>query len=610
MTRRRVNGYCCKKFKANNRIPITWVMGWLLISVMVTLGGCAGVRHITRDGSQPADMVIVNGRIFTSGEHQSEAEAMAVTDGRITYVGSSSGIADFVGADTRIIDARNRRITPGFVDSHCHTLWIGALLYLMPDNLFACENFEDISQAVLNWESTHPSHPFIGGIGWRMDQVPGGRPRKETLDAVIKDRPVILMSYSGQGGWMNTLAVTMFQQRNPEALERLKPVRDEDGELTGEFQHFHAINFMDYFTWEEFGEETQEGMMKAMTKVLDEAASVGVTAVHDVQIYPEFVPLLLSFRDRNGFQKVRAQCAYYVDPHQLSDEEQFKQNLTWWKTLGETESGPTLIFGRSLKLYIDGTPDNHTSLFFEPYLNDPDNYGDPVWSQEEFNRLLEIIDGMELQACTHSCGDAGANRVINAYEHAQLVNGRRDSRHRLEHCEFPKADDIQRMARLGITAAMQPCHFFGDKMAETGLGNERMQRFMPWRSLEKAGVTIGFGSDWCNSPLNPFYGLILCSKRFNYKGKTDWGIEEKISVENAIRHWTIGSARVMFMDEDIGSLEVGKFADFVMFNTDPLKVDSLWFLLTHDMELGKLENFVDLTVLGGNIVYQKPDVRL
>ncbi len=580
-----------------------------LAAILFSITGCAGTRHFERTGSRPSDLAVVNARIFTSNDRQPQAEAMAVKAGRIVYVGDNAGLADHVGPATRIINARKRRVTPGFIDSHCHVLWIGALLYLMPDNLFACQTFEDIRRTIVDWAERNPGHPFVGGIGWRMDQVPGGVPTRQILDEIIGDRPVILMSYSGQSGWLNSMALELFSQRNAEALERLKPVRDESGELTGECTHFHAINFMDFFTLEEWGPEIKAGLMNAISKVIDEAASVGVTAVHDMQIYPEFIPLLLEFRERGGLEKTRARCALYIDPYQLRDEDSFKSRMDWWKELGEKESDPHLLLGSSLKLYIDGCPDNRTSYFFEPYIGDPKTCGDPVWTQDEFDKVIGIVDAMGLQACTHACGDAGINRVINSYELARRQNGGRDSRHRIEHCEFPTHADIERMGRLGITAAMQPCHYFGDPMVESGLGHERMQGFMPWRSLQQAGVTIGFGSDWCNSPLNPFYGLLLASKRFNYKGRTDWGAGERITIADAVRHWTIGSAETMFMDKDIGSIEVGKLADFVMFNTDPLKADSLWFLLTHELELGKLDDFVDLTVLGGKIVYRRPDAR-
>jgi hypothetical protein len=562
-------------------------------------------RWFAPTGTRPADVVVFNARIFTSSENPGEAEALAAKEGRIVYVGDHSGVADFAGPNTTMINGRGRFVTPGFVDNHCHPLWIGGIGYLMPNNLYACRNQEDIKAAVRQRAEDHPTLPFIGGIGWRMDQLPAG-PRKDILDTVVPDRPVILMSYSGQCGWLNSTAVRLLEQRNRLAFEELGPVRDpQTGECTGECRHFHAVNFLDYFTWNDLGATTEEGIMSAMTKTLEEALACGVTTMNDVQIYPQFVPLLLKFRDRGGLAKVRVRGSYYVGHARLQDETKLKADLAWWKETGARESDPHLILGDSLKFYIDGTADNQTAFLFEPYASNPSALGEPVWTQEEFNRVIEIVDAAGLQACTHACGDAGIHRAINAYEHARAVNGPRDARHRLDHCVLPTPADQNRMAQLGIHAAMQPAHFYGDAMIEQALGPERMNRFMPWRSLEQAGVTISFGSDWCVAPMNPVYGLLISGLRLNYKNDTDWGPGEFISIENGIRHWTRDSARALFMDRDIGSIEVGKYADVVVFNIDLRQIASPEFLLSHEIALGKLEGFVDLTVVGGTTVYRR-----
>jgi predicted amidohydrolase YtcJ len=272
--------------------------------------------------------------------------------------------------------------------------------------------------------------------------------------------------------------------------------------------------------------------------------------------------------------------------------------------MGASSDG-RLTLGESVKFYIDGTSGNHTAFFLEPYADDPGEHGKPDWTQEAFDRVIELVDGVGLQALTHACGDAGVRRVINSYERARGINEERDSRHRIEHCQFPTTPDRERISRPGILAAVQPAHFFGDETAEKTLGPERLKWFCPWRSLEKDGIPVSFGSDWCNSPLNPMYGLLTAATRMNFRGKKDWGPGEKISLESGIRHWTIDSARALGMDEEIGSLEVGKSADFVLFNTSPLKIASWWFLLTHEIDIGTLDDFVDMTVVGGSVVYEK-----
>ncbi|MHB8896430.1 MAG: amidohydrolase, partial [Candidatus Geothermincolia bacterium] len=371
-------------------------------------------------------------------------------------------------------------------------------------------------------------------------------------------------------------------------------------------RHFHEIDPFLFFTRDELGADVTANMKEKMRETLDEAVSVGVTTMDDVQIYRSFVPILLEFREEGGLDKTRLRCCYYVGHSALQDEDALRGDLEWWKELGPSESSPHLLFGKGLKFYIDGISGNFTAFMLEPYPDRPGDYGDPVWTQEDFDRVIEIADSMGLQTCTHACGDAGVRRVISSCEHAQSVNGKRDSRHRVEHASLITPEDQDRMAQLGVYAAMQPAHFFAaDETYERTIGLARMNEQMPWRSLEKKGVNLCFGSDWCNSPLNPVYGLLLAATRMNFRMETNWAPEEKITLENAIRHWTIDSARALFMEEEIGSIEVGKRADFVLFTQNLLKIASPLFLLTHKIELGALDGFVDTTVVQGNVVYRK-----
>lgn len=586
------------------RIRSRFLVRLLAAGAWAWTAGCATVPRFDRTGAHPADWVVVGADILTSDVRNPRADSLAVKDGRIAYVGPRAGIADFVGPDTEVVAGRGRLVTPGFVENHCHVLWIGGMCYLQPPELFACETQDDVLAWVRKRAEDHPRLPLIGGIGWRMNQLPDG-PRREILDAVVPDRPVMLMSYSGQGGWLNSKAIERMETRNPEAFERLSPVRDAAGRCTGECLHYHVVNFLDYFTWEELGPEVEEGVMDAMEKTIAEAQSYGITTFHDVQIYPQFIPLILKFRDRGGLDGCRVRGAYFVGHDRLADEKRLAKDLRAWKKLRKTESDDHLVLGESIKFYIDGTADNRTLFLQEPYSNDPTTCGRPDWPAEEFNRVVALVDKLGLQACTHACGDAGARRVIDAYEYALQTNGFRDARHAIEHCEMALPEDWPRMARLGIVASMQPQHFFGDEMVENGLGPERLQWRMAWNSLEKAGVRVSFGTDWAAGPFNPAYGLLIAATRLNYKFKTDWGPDEAIPVETGIRHWTIDSAYNLFMEDEIGSLEVGKRADLVVFNTDLRKMPTLWFLLTHDVGLGTLDDFVDLTMVDGEDVYVK-----
>jgi len=558
-----------------------------------------GGPEYKRSGKNPADIVVINADIITCDSKNPRAEAVAIKDKRFTYVGDTEGVTDFVGPGTKVIDAKGKQVTPGFIDNHCHVMWIGGLTGVMTTDLYKCGSPEELGIFLNKYSDEMPDQPLLMGVGWNYYYLPGGLPDKSMLDELIDNRPVVLMSSGGQSGWANSKAWELMQTRNPEAFNRLSPSPDHPGL----FLHFHSFNPMNYLDDNQIP-LVQNDMMGAIQRTLDEALSFGVTTMNDVQLYRPFAPTLFDFRQRGGLKDARVRCSFYVDRHDIENEARLIEDLKWWKGLAG-ESDEHLVLGDSLKFYIDGVPPNRTALMLEPYSDDPSTCGVADWTQENFDRVIEIIDGMKLQACTHGVGDAGIRRVINSYERALKLNGQREARHRVEHCELPTADDQQRMADLGIYAAMQPTHYYGDKASQAALGEERLKRFMPWRSLEKRGIEVSFGSDWCAGPINPVYGLLIAGTRMDYTGDTDRSPEESVELEDAIKHWTIGSAKALMMGKDLGSIEVGKFGDLAIFSENLLKMTSWWFLLTHELDLGAMDDFVDLTMVDGRIVYRK-----
>jgi predicted amidohydrolase YtcJ len=583
----------------------TWIPALLALFAggLLSIWGLGGASKIRRDGSNPADLAVMNARIFTSDDDNPWAEAVAVKDERITYVGDNEGIADYVGPNTRVIDARKNMMVPGFIDNHCHHLWIGAINAFMP-LLYEAKSVDGVKEIIRDFAAEHPDYPFIMGVGWMYDYIPGRFPTKEMADEILDDRPLLMMSYGGESGWLNSLAFERVK-RYPDVLKQFPLHVDETGKETGVLFKFYAVNPFDFYDEGELPDNLKEPMFAAMTDNINEALKFGITTINDVQLYKRFIPDLLEFRDRGLLNGIRARGSYYISHVALEDEDNLINELKEWKELGEKSSDDRLNLGESVKIYIEGVSVNYTSLMLEPYADKPGEYGEALWTQEDFDRVMEIVDGMGLQACTHACGDGGVRRVINGYERIIKANSARDARHRVDHCELITAEDMKRMAELELYAAMQPCQFYGDETTESVLGDERLRRRQPWRSLEKAGVNVSFGSDWCAGPMNPIYGFLVAGLRLNYHLNDEWGADEKVSVENIIKHYTIDSAKALHMEDDIGSIEVGKFGDFVLFSIDLFDLTSWWFLLTHDLELGAMDDFVLFTVSGGEIVYHK-----
>jgi len=563
-----------------------------------------GKQELPRTGTNPAEVVLLNGRVLTCDGESRKAEAFAVKDGRFVFVGSDAEIADYVGPDTEIIDAKDRVVTPGFIDSHCHILWVGALEPLLSQAHYTCNTFEEMADAVREHADKNPDLPFIFVMGWNHDKVPGGVPTASQLDEVIADRPVILWSDSAHCGWVNTVALELMQERNPEAFEQLLPVRDESGKPTGEFLTFWFVEPFFFFTEEELGKDLQERMLQGMRNAIDMALSLGVTGYDDVMIHRSFMPLVFEFKKRGGFERSRCRGTFYINHHMPGDMEELRSYLEYWKGLNEKESDEHFVLGTSIKMGTDGVSPNHTAFMLEPYSDRPDYKGEPSWKQEDFLAVVKLAHALGLQIATHATGDAAIRAAIDGYEEV-ASDGRLSLPHRVDHCSSPTREDITRMARLGVTAAMQPAHLWSSETGEKALGPDRMKGTMPFLSMEEAGVHLSFGSDWCAGPINPMYGLFLAATRLNFRMKA-WAPEEKISIESSIAHWTRGSAEDILMGEVLGSIEAGKLADFVVFNTDPLKLDSWWFMLTRKMELGVLDDFVDLTYVDGKKVYEKP----
>lgn len=564
---------------------------------------------MSREGRHPADLVLLGGRVFTSNSAEPWAQALAVKAGRFVYVGDDEGVRDFIGPHTQVIDCNDLLITPGFVDNHCHVFWMGGLTPFLV-MLYEATDIAGTTSRVLDHAAKNPKDPFILGVGWRYQHMPGGMPHKRLLDEVIPDRPVFLWSLDGANGWVNTKALERMRAKNPAAFEKLRPQWDEvTKEPTGAFTEFHGFNPFDFFSPDEIPPDVEDRMIQGMRKILDEALSLGVTTFNDAQMHHELLPTVLKLREQGGLAKVRARALLHLCRESLDDEKALTERLQWWKETGRQLSDDRLHLGEGLKLCIDGVFGSHTAAMHEDYADAPGNKGRTLLTQETLDRVIGTADRLGLSVGTHSVGDRGITMVLDACEKAQKANGKRDSRHRIEHCELPVPRDIERLADLGVYAAMQPTHFYSDPDIDAALGLERLQRLMPWQRLQKANVEVSFGSDWCAGPINPVYGLLIAGTRMNYKEETDWGPEEAVSVEDAIRNWTIGSARALFWEKEIGSIEVGKFADFVLFGEDITEAATVWFFLSHEIELGGLDDFVLLTVVGGEIVYARPGLE-
>jgi len=586
--------------------PVRWILFLLAIMISGMIFSCGYSTPSSPVGEKQADLVIKSALIFTCDPQQPLAQAIAVRDGHIIYVGTDKAASGYIGTGTRTIQAGGKFIYPGFIDSHTHAAWLGMLSPMLA-SIYEAKSVDEIRTMVRNFASQNPSLPFIMAIGWKYDYIPNGIPTLQMAESILSDRPLILWSHDGHTGWVNKAALEKMRTANPDAFRRLTPVFDPaTGEPNGIFLHFYSIDPFDYWALEEIGSEIKDRMAEGLKKLLNQALAVGVTTHHDVMIHKPVMPLLKEMSDKGCFQNARVKGDYFLDHYSLEDPERLVSDLNYWTQFGNSNSTSHLTLGLSVKLGMDGVSPTHTSFLNEPYNDAPGNYGIASWTQDDFTRIVKIIDGMKIQICTHATGDAAITRVINAYESARQANGGWDSRHTIEHCSLPVQNDWGRMAQLGIYAAMQPTHFLGTATTENALGETRMKRSHPWRSLKDAGVPIAFGTDYSIVPFNPILGLMMAALRINYKWETNWGPNEALSVADGINFYTIGSARAMKMEQEIGSLKVGKYGDMVMFSINLFDITSPEFLRAYQSDPGSLDHFVLLTLVEGRVVYQKP----
>ncbi len=532
-----------------------------------------------------ADLLIRNGHVFTVEDALPWAEAVAVSDGRISWVGSD---ADAPNAD-ETIDARGRLLLPGFVDAHNHVR-LGAVGTAV--QLSGARSLEEIRARVAAFAREHPAEEWIEGEGWNYSAIPGGIPTARDLDGVTLARPAFLFSYDVHTVWMDR-----------EALERLgivkgsgdvpfgRVARDADGEPTGFITDFAVMGLS------REGQAALEGVLPSfaegrryerMIESLDMAARFGITTVVEPQNSVDDLQLFGRARDE-GTMRSRLIAALFLPPGTTEDE------LDAFEDARRTYDDDRLRVG-PIKLYIDDVIEPRTAAMLEPYAHRPDEVGHLFWEPEAFADLMVRLERRGFQTFTHATGDRGIRTVLDAVEHARRVNGPRDARHQIVHVECVHPDDLPRFAELGVVACMQPRHAAPEIVGEwrDNVGPARWPSAFPWRSLHDAGAKLAFSSDWNVAEMDPLIGVYTALTRASLDGAERWTPEQCLDLVTTVRAYTLGSAYANFADADRGSITPGKHADLVVLSDD---------LFALEDPRAILDACVELTLVGGTVVY-------
>ncbi|MGW0465598.1 amidohydrolase [Streptomyces sp. NPDC003027] len=523
----------------------------------------------------PADLVLTHARIHTVDPDLPEAEALAVRDGRIVWVGADADAAAWTGADTRILDAGGRLVLPGFIDAHNH-------VRLGSDDacvqLAGARTLDAVHQRITSWRASHPDAAWIEAEAFDYSAIPGGRmPTAADLDPVTGDTPALVLSYDVHTAWLNTAALRRLGvHRDRTSLPFGEAVTDPaTGEPNGFVRDFavKGLSRDGHRALRELGVPwaAPDRQYGRLTKSLDDAIGYGITTVVEPQN---------SLDDLALFERARAEgrlrsrlVAALFHPRGTTDAD-----LDAFAAAARKYNDDRLRVG-PLKLYIDDVVEPRTAALLEPYAGCGRHRGDTFYPAEEFAELLTRLDARGFQCFVHATGDRGIRTVLDAVARARAVNGPRDARHQIVHVECLDPADTPRFAELGVVACMQPRHAApdiagpGQDWAEN-IGQERWHKAWPLRGLHAAGAVLALSSDWNVAEMDPMVGIYTAVTRRPLSGGGEpWTPQETIDVATAVEGYTMGSAYANFLEHDRGSLTVGKLADFVILSRDILRVD-------------------------------------
>jgi predicted amidohydrolase YtcJ len=562
---------------------------FIVVGILVaTLAAGLIVRARRADPGESADLVVLNGRVYAPGGTSSPPEAVAVKANRVLKVGTTSEIKQMVGKGTVVVDAHGGSVLPGFNDAHMHLMSGG--LGLQQVDLLDAVTLEQINQTIRTYAAAHPEKPWVLGRGWYYTPFPGGLPTRQQLDALVPDRPSYMRCYDGHTGWANSkaLALAGITGDTPDPKGGIIVKDPKTGEPTGALKEA-AQDLMDKV----LPKPSRGDKLLAIRAAIAQLHRFGITSVQNADGDAEDLALFDEVR-RAGDLTLRVYMAMSVDsPFKDADADRLDQ------IRAKFGDDPVLRTGAA-KLFIDGVIEAHTAVMLAPYANRPTK-GEPLFSTDEFNRIVSLLDRRGWQVMTHAIGDGGVRLALDAYEHAAEVNPAppRGRRHRLEHIETIDPADIPRFGRLGVIAVQQPFHGnpSGNQLDVwiANIGPERASRGWAQRSISAAGGRLAMGSDWPVVSPDPRLELNMAVNRTTPEGTPPggWLPEQKIPLADAIDAYTSGAAYASFDETRKGRIAPGMLADVVVMSTDLFALPPARLL----------DAAVRVTIFDGKVVY-------
>lgn len=519
-----------------------------------------------------------NGSIWTLDSGAPQTEAFVVEAGRFLAVGAASDCEPLCGVGTRVVDLGGRLVIPGLIDAHVHFSWFSFGLVMV--SLEGITSLAIALERLRDHALTTPKGSWIRAHGFDPN-VWERWPTRYDLDAVLPDHPVLVNSKDCHSLWVNSLALTVSgitsNTVNPAGGQIW---RDQHGVPTGILQETAT----DLVTGM-LPPPTHEEYVAALRLGLRQAASVGVTSAHDMDPADCF----------RALQTLHGRGELSVRFFKQIPESIFESVIASGLMTGY---GNEWLRVGCLKLFSDGALGSQTAHTLDPYVGRPDYRGLPTHTPQELNALVARAVQHDVAVAIHAIGDAANRHVLDAFEHVAAESRRRGLRHRIEHAQLLTDEDLPRFAALDLIASIQPSHAPSDRYLAEQHWGDRSRLAYAFRSLKSAGARLVMGSDVPVEPLDPLAGIhaAVWRKRMSEPDSAPWHPEQRLTVEEAVRGFTLDAAYASGEEHLKGSIQPGKLADFVV--------------LTHDIRMGDEESLRTVrpqaTYVGGNLVFGEP----
>ncbi len=546
------------------------MMRWMLSFVslfFILFSNCKPANEV--------DTILHNGVVYTVDDKFTTAQAFAISDGKILAVGTEDEINKKYHAK-EMIDVKGQAVYPGFIDAHAHFLGYGQSLFQV--DLFGATSWDEVVRRVQKFAKEHQTEAWIRGRGWDQNKWPGkSYPTNEKLNELFPGKPVLLTRVDGHAAIVNQKLLEFAGVKPGQTLTGGE-LETKDGKLTGVL----IDNAVDLVT-AKIPASTINDYVKWLTAAQNNCFAVGLTTVTDCGLMYNDVQTI------DGLQKEgKINMRMYI---MLSDD-----SANYKRYLNNGPYKTDKMFVKGIKVYADGALGSRGACLLQPYNDKPGWLGFLLSNKSHFDSVAILLSKTEFQMCTHAIGDSAIHQMLNIYN--RVLNGKNDKRWRIEHAQVINKNDFNLFGKASVVPSVQPTHATSDMYwAEERLGAERIKGAYAYKQLLQQNGWLPLGTDFPVEDISTFKTFLAAVVRKDAKGFPDKGFqtENALTREEALRGMTIWAAKAGFLEKEVGSIEAGKKADFIILDKDLMKVDEKDILNTR----------VQSTYIGGKMVFNR-----